>query len=214
MIVSAASKNSMERPYMPLPYAFCPKSNICFAVSLLSACSLATCNPDPTQEMTSPITIPWRGQTKVRVCRETDDLLELASYALALLLLGLLFGGLALQLLGRALQLLHLLGLLQPPRQLRLPLPLRLVLRQIPTSIAASRSGGRRPGHVAATGALSGEAGGGRAERWPQQGPGSPVAEEEARLAGYGEVGPQGCGVAEEEAGGHRRGRRGRVEEE
>lgn len=62
MIVSAASKNSIERPYIPLPYAFCPKSNICFAVSLLSACSLATCIPTPRKEMISFPNFPWRGR--------------------------------------------------------------------------------------------------------------------------------------------------------
>ena len=46
MIVSAASKNSIERPYIPLPYAFWPNSNICLAVALLSACSCATCKLD------------------------------------------------------------------------------------------------------------------------------------------------------------------------
>ena len=54
MIVSAASKNSIERPYIPLPYAFWPNSNICLAVALLSACSCATCKLEPTQQMISP----------------------------------------------------------------------------------------------------------------------------------------------------------------
>jgi hypothetical protein len=55
MMVSALSKNSIERPYIPFPYALCPKSNICFAVALLSACSFATCKhtPDDTQSLST-----------------------------------------------------------------------------------------------------------------------------------------------------------------
>ena len=49
MTVSAPSKNSIERPYIPFPYALCPNSNICFAVSLLSACSFATCKAHATK---------------------------------------------------------------------------------------------------------------------------------------------------------------------
>lgn len=55
MIVSAASKNSIERPYIPFPYAFCPNSNICFAVSLLSACSFATCKAHATKCCCPPL---------------------------------------------------------------------------------------------------------------------------------------------------------------